>query len=133
MFFTCIVYADPSRLLVEFKIAVSVLDIFAAIVLIILMKFKLTTIRKNNKNTVILIIILITTAFEFLPNLIDYIIGNFTNYRLINFAGPYRTTISSINLLIIMILYSQVLKKPTSEVNTMQIHTAKTNAWTIKV
>uniref|UniRef100_A0A914QDW9 Serpentine receptor class gamma n=1 Tax=Panagrolaimus davidi TaxID=227884 RepID=A0A914QDW9_9BILA len=127
-FFTCIVYADPSRWLVEFKIAVSVLDILAAVTLIILLKFKLTTITpKNKNNTVIIIIISITTAFEFLPNLVDYIIGNYyTNYRLINFIGPYRTTMSSANLLIIVLLYGKVLKKPTSQVNTVQMYTTTT-------
>ena len=78
-FFTCIVYNVPGRKLIEFKIVASVLDIFAAGTLILLMKFRLSASTHStgkSRNRVILIIIFITVILELAPNLIDRILRN---------------------------------------------------------
>lgn len=76
-FFTCIIYSFKNKFVVEFKVIVSVMDLLAAITLIILMKYKLSSGNSmgKSKNRVILFIIFITVMFEFTPNLIDFIIS----------------------------------------------------------
>lgn len=74
-YFSCVITAIPAKYMNIYKIVISVLEVFAALMLMMLIKFRKLTMSKKGKkkNMVILIIIFSTLLFEFGPNIADTI------------------------------------------------------------
>jgi hypothetical protein len=113
-FFECIFYQTIERDAIELKIIFSAIDVISAVLLLFLLKFKF---KKNGNseekslNKTVFIIIFATTAFEVTPNFIDYILIKSNLQTLALYIGPYRTTVSTANLLISTLMYYRVIKK----------------------
>uniref|UniRef100_A0AC35FGL0 Uncharacterized protein n=1 Tax=Panagrolaimus sp. PS1159 TaxID=55785 RepID=A0AC35FGL0_9BILA len=100
----------------SYKILISLAEVFAAILLLYFVKFRTIAInsKTKKKNIVVLAVISTTVIFEFCPNILDILFFNITEQFSENVVGPYRTTLSSFNILTSAVLYSYVLKPKTS-------------------
>ena len=128
-FFTCVLFENSKRNYLILRIILSSINVLAAIVLLFLMKFKtrLSNLAAKRKNYAIFINIFITVLFELGPNLFDFFFNlvrcqqlkpwiynyqwfQFSFHSLASYIGPYRTTVTSMNVLVVILMYQSVFK-----------------------